>query len=62
MIKRGPRKLSVESLERVGVLWNGSLFEMILQCVECNAVWSPDKLRGGGLPKGWWKCPRGCNE
>jgi hypothetical protein len=31
-----------------------------LQCANCRAVWQVVK-RGLRFPKGYWKCPNGCN-
>lgn len=34
-----------------------------LRCVECGGVWLPNLRRGGGLPRGSWKCPHyRCNQ
>jgi len=32
-----------------------------LQCERCGAKWSPNIQPGGRLPRGYWKCPNGCN-
>ena len=32
-----------------------------LQCNACGQTWSPNIQEGGRLPKGYWKCPHGCN-
>ena len=32
-----------------------------LQCKNCGQIWSPNLLPGGRLPKGYWRCPNGCN-
>ena len=31
------------------------------QCQQCGQMWSPDIQRGGRMPRGYWKCPNGCN-
>ena len=31
------------------------------RCNTCRTQWSPNLLKGGKLPKGYWKCPNGCN-
>ena len=31
------------------------------RCCECGQVWSPMLQRGGRFPRGWWRCPSGCN-
>ena len=33
-----------------------------LGCLVCHETWSPNILPGGRWPRGWWKCPRGCNS
>jgi hypothetical protein len=30
-------------------------------CRECGKGWSPNLLSGGRRPRGWWRCPNGCN-
>jgi len=30
-------------------------------CDHCRQVWSPKLRSGGRLPRGWWRCPNGCN-
>jgi hypothetical protein len=34
---------------------------IILKCNHCGQIWSPNIQSGGRLPKGYWKCPNGCN-
>jgi hypothetical protein len=54
-----PYEFSKSQLLKVGtVLLNEK--QLQLQCVACRAVWSIVK-RGLRLPKGYWKCPNGCN-
>lgn len=36
--------------------------EIVLKCKTCNLTWSPNKQTNGRLPRGWWKCPNGCNK
>jgi len=49
------------SLARVNVdLLDGSCVR--LGCKRCGAQWSPNLRAGGHLPRGWWKCPNGCNS
>ena len=31
------------------------------RCLTCLRMWSPDFQAGGQLPRGWWRCPAGCN-
>lgn len=35
---------------------------IMLQCNSCGKGWSPNIQSGGRLPKGYWKCPNGCNH
>jgi hypothetical protein len=35
---------------------------ILLECKECGKGWSPMFQTGGKLPRGYWKCPDGCNE
>lgn len=32
------------------------------RCQQCGQVWSPTLQTEGRLPRGWWKCPNGCNS
>lgn len=59
---RGPRQFNdYAGLKRVRV-------ELIderrlhYRCKVCGTVWSPNRLPRGGLPRGYWQCPRGCTE
>lgn len=47
------RQAGVEILDITGVH---------LSCMNCGHCWSPNLLSGGRLPRGYWKCPNGCNE
>jgi hypothetical protein len=56
---RRERRLVAE-LHRVGVsilCYDG----LRLQCGKCHAEWSPNSLPGGRLPRGYNRCPNGCN-
>jgi hypothetical protein len=62
MVKsRSPRRCTRAELRRVGV-------EVVpvpgywLSCVTCRYCWSPMIRPGGRNPKGYWKCPAGCNH
>jgi hypothetical protein len=46
-------KLGVEILDKSKVH---------LSCNNCGQGWSPNILAGGRLPRGYWKCPNGCNH
>ncbi len=37
-------------------------YPLRLQCIECKQIWSPKLLEHGRLLKGYWKCPKGCNN
>jgi hypothetical protein len=41
---------------------NYAPYNVILRCTACGWVWSPNLRSGGRLPKGYWKCPGGCNH
>lgn len=34
---------------------------MVLRCDQCGATWQV-KQKGLRLPKGYWRCPVGCNR
>ena len=35
---------------------------MVFECETCGQTWSPIlRPNGGKLPRGYWKCPNGCN-
>ncbi|UCH56878.1 MAG: response regulator [Candidatus Bathyarchaeota archaeon] len=36
--------------------------EFTLRCRNCSRAWTPDTRNRQRLPKGYWKCPEGCNE
>lgn len=52
-------QLTHASLKRVGVFVMN--VDVRLACDACCQMWSPDLLPGGPYPRGWWKCPAGCN-
>ena len=58
---RRPRRWSNTELNRVGVEVVDPHCGSFL-CQECGSVWSPDIQTGGRMPRGWWRCPRGCHE
>jgi hypothetical protein len=60
-IKKGNRKETKGRLNESSVtLLVDSPF--VLQCNECDAVWSPKIQKGGRLPRNYWHCPNGCNR
>jgi hypothetical protein len=55
-----PNEFSPTQLKKVGILIvNGN--PLRLRCDKCAEEWTLDK-KGLRLPKGYWRCPRGCNE
>jgi len=58
----GPKRCSERELLRVGVrgyLVPGS--GVWFQCFSCRRVWTTFLRRGAKQPRGYWKCPAGCN-
>lgn len=59
--KSRPRSCTPRELKKFGV-------EIVdvpghwLRCAECQKFWSPMIQRGGKNPRGYWKCPNGCNQ
>jgi hypothetical protein len=56
-----PRAFTEGELKKVGVTIENP-YKLWLSCDRCGDVWSPCILPGGRLPRGYWKCPQGCNE
>lgn len=56
-----PRRFSERELAKVGVEIV-DLDQTILHCKKCGQGWSPNIQPGGKLPRGYWKCPNGCND
>lgn len=55
-----PHEVSDSQLKKVGVsLVNAK--SLMLRCGKCKETW-PIKQKGLRLPKGYWKCPNGCNS
>ena len=52
-VRRKLEQKEVEVLEGEG---------FTLRCMECGATWSPETENRLRLPKGYWRCPEGCNE
>jgi hypothetical protein len=61
MTGRHPKEFSEKALKEFGV----EIIDkesVILKCIKCQAVWSPNLLENGRLPRGYWRCPkRRCN-
>lgn len=56
---RAPHELSAYELQKVGISWVGRA-PLLLRCDQCGEQWQITK-KGLRLPKGYWKCPNGCN-
>ena len=54
-----PYEFSKSQMQKVGVILLDDKQHQ-LQCAACRAVWRVVK-RGLRFPKGYWKCPNGCN-
>jgi hypothetical protein len=54
-----PRNETPSQLARVGLL---PLGESFFECKICGTRWTYWVRRGGLRPRGWWKCPNGCNH
>jgi len=44
---------NIESVGRPG--------QLQYECLTCGQFWSPNIQSGGRRPRGWWRCPKGCN-
>ena len=55
-----PDRCTEAQLKKVGVSLV-AFANVRLRCHRCGQCWSPNLRPGGGLPKGYWKCPNGCN-
>ena len=61
-VRKGPRKYTAAELRRVGVeIERVYGISDLLSCSDCGKVWMPMLLPGARLPRGYWKCPNGCN-
>lgn len=59
--RKRPADASAPELKKVGVtILNEHPLE--LECDNCKHVWWPNLQEGGRLPRGYWKCPDGCND
>jgi hypothetical protein len=54
------KRFSGPELARVGITIK-SRKPLFLACRRCDSTWSPNLQAGGKLPRGYWKCPKGCN-
>src|SRR5713226_7601959 len=60
LVAKAPRRATDAELRRVGVerdLHRDGSFT----CLNCGQEWQPTLRRGGLYPRGYWKCPEGCN-
>jgi hypothetical protein len=56
-----PKRPTRGELAKVGVeIYNPQNWS--LRCKQCGMIWSPNILRGGRQPRGYWRCPNGCNS
>jgi len=55
-----PKRFSEGELKKVGVKVIDKK-TVRLECERCGQQWSPNLLSGGDFPRGYWKCPEGCN-
>ncbi len=56
-----PKRFTEAELKKAGVKIL-SASNVQLKCEACGSWWSPNLLSGGRLPRGYWKCPNGCND
>lgn len=54
-----PYEFSKSQMQKVGIILLSEQPHQ-LQCANCRAIWQVIK-RGLRFPKGYWKCPNGCN-
>ena len=56
-----PKRFTKNELLKANVILEDDR-RIILRCGKCRQGWSPNIKAGGKLPRGYWKCPNGCNE
>ncbi len=56
-----PKRCTERELAKVAVQLTDPL-RLILHCRQCGRGWSPNIKSGGKLPRGYWRCPSGCNS
>jgi hypothetical protein len=61
MSEYGPCPFSEQELERV-VVHIRDFSRGILNCNSCERGWAYMLRPGGKLPRGYWRCPEGCNS
>jgi len=58
-----PARFTPAELKKVNVeVGEGWPYSTALWCLACGIFWAPMLQRGGRLPRGYWKCPKGCNH
>lgn len=55
-LEGAPEKFTMDELDKVGVIIEDQELP-VLRCLQCSRVWQPQRLKSGGLPKDYWKCP-----
>ena len=55
-----PHKYTPGQMDKAGVEVI-SQHNVWLRCKQCGQAWSPNLGREGRLPRGYWRCPNGCN-
>lgn len=60
-IKKGTKRETKKQLNEASVTLLVDT-PLVLQCNECDAVWSPKIQKGRRLPRNYWYCPNGCNR
>lgn len=55
-----PRSYTEQELAKVGIRLVDAE-RAHLYCEACGLGFSPDFITGGKLPRGYWRCPNGCN-
>ena len=56
-----PSRFTPVELKKFGVELLGGGLDILMRCSSCGSTWSPELTGGGNLPRGYWRCPRGCN-
>jgi hypothetical protein len=56
-----PKRYNESQLAKAGVELVDKLAGL-LSCKQCGYAWMVNVGGRGPLPRGYWKCPKGCNE
>lgn len=61
-VKQKMKEAGIELADMQGISC-GCMYvtKMVFNCLNCGYSWTVDYL-SGKMPKGWWKCPQGCNQ